>query len=272
MRRGFTLIELLVVIAIIGILSSVVLVSLNTARENGRISAAKQQAAALDRALGSLAVGWFDFDECSGTTAYDQAGAYTVTLYSAATWSTDTPSGRGCSLSFAGGAYAGTVPERDAHDVRTGNATRAIWFKTSQTGSSYIWKKSDGGGNNGMSIELGTPTEGKLRCRAKHTASTATVDLPGVYNDGKWHFVACVLDRQKGTLSLMADSGAFASVDASFLGVLDMNSSDAAWFPNNLPAYTGLLDGVRMYSSALSLTQLQQLYAEGVRKAVAEAQ
>ena len=64
-KQGFTLIELLVVIAIIGILSSVVLASLNTARDKGADSAVKANLSGI-RAQAELE---YDRGACSGDGA-----------------------------------------------------------------------------------------------------------------------------------------------------------------------------------------------------------
>ena len=59
-KRGFTLVELLVVISIISFLSSIVLASLNTAREKGRLGAAMQFSAQLQHQQGKM--GYWSFN------------------------------------------------------------------------------------------------------------------------------------------------------------------------------------------------------------------
>jgi prepilin-type N-terminal cleavage/methylation domain-containing protein len=113
-RRGFTLIELLVVIAIIGILSSVVLASLNTARNKGADAAVKSNLANA-RAEAEL--------------FYDTGQTYTGVCASTGTNvigdNTDAASQAGagnttsdvCNISTAGDAWAASAPLKVQNQV-----------------------------------------------------------------------------------------------------------------------------------------------------------
>jgi prepilin-type N-terminal cleavage/methylation domain-containing protein len=127
-NKGFTLIELLVVIAIIGILSSVVLASLNTARNKGADAAIKSQLAGL-RAQAEIL---YDTPQCyvatGGTCAAAVAKASGVCSAAANTIFADTKfysliqaaittSGvayNSCAATVNGGAWAVAVPTKTA--------------------------------------------------------------------------------------------------------------------------------------------------------------
>lgn len=94
--KGFTLIELLVVIAIIGILSSVVLVSLNTAREKARDAARKSNIQQMATALSLY------------SDAYDQPLPPVVDCAVApiwSGWSTNIAAGIGCPKALVADGY-----------------------------------------------------------------------------------------------------------------------------------------------------------------------
>jgi len=81
LKRGFTLIELLVVIAIIGVLSSIVLASLNTARSRGSDAAVKGNLSNLR----SQAEIFYDTSGHYGTIGTVCSGAGVPTLFADST-------------------------------------------------------------------------------------------------------------------------------------------------------------------------------------------
>jgi prepilin-type N-terminal cleavage/methylation domain-containing protein len=125
-RRGFTLIELLVVIAIIGILSSVVLASLNTARGRGANASVKSNLSAVrsqaqlyldDAAGGNGSFGSFAYAICP--TAAGSGHVFLQSTIVQQIASANTAGGGGTRCSANGTDWAVSVALRTAEGVNT---------------------------------------------------------------------------------------------------------------------------------------------------------
>lgn len=239
-QGGFTIVELLIVIVVIGILAAITIVAYNGIQERARLASAQAFATQLKRQYLQNAKGYWALDECSGTSvgSQDESLAH-GTIVGTAIWSTDTPSGSGCSLSLNGTTRVTTPATLSASYY-----LKAAWVKfASCTGNNNIISSPDIGGTD---APLYAPS---CRVRAGHhdgtTLNYSRVMSPNTLVAGKWYHIAVEFDN--GTYKLYEDG----KVVATTSGHLPLTPIEAGL---NIGAHrtssnlTGLIDDVVVFT------------------------
>lgn len=261
--RGFTLIELLVVISIVSLLSTVVMSSLNSARTKASFNASTAQSAALDRGIGSQAELWLNFDECS-TTGYKDIsgnGRNPTITGGGATNSTTVPWKSGCSLALAGGSARNvSIPQ----PLTSGSPfTIALWYYPTGVsgGCDMLYSGTD---NQDLQLFFGGCGTNYLRTSIENAEVQTNFALHSG-NINQWHFIVWAYNYQRNRV--WVDGQNYLDV-AQTTGLTIGDSTVNIGSTLNGASYLigGIIDEFRVFSTALTASEAQQLYAEALEK------
>jgi prepilin-type N-terminal cleavage/methylation domain-containing protein len=258
-RRAFTLVELLVVIAIIGLLSTIAIISTSGSREKARLAAAASfERSVYDAAADELLTQW-DFEDCTGTgiaaTSITDVSNFgnNGTPTGGPQWSSDTPTGKGCSLSLNGtGQYV--TGARSIDTLASNSFTVSTWAKRlSLNRDDYYFSLGSVSVNHYLIIGF----------RAQNVFTCAfygnDYNSPATYTDTNWHLWTCTYDASSSKRSLYRD-GVLVGGDTSPSPFLGSGVPEIARYSSN--GFLGSIDNVRIYSKALTAQAIQKYYAE----------
>jgi len=205
-------------------------------------------------------VGWWKFDEGSGTTAADLSGnnnSGTLNpLANGPTWTTGKING---ALSFDG--VDDYVRILDSTSLHLTNFTLSLWYKVNSWPTSYnprLISKANSWGtmdwellhvawSNSIEMLVGEMNGADVLANLRYSPTT-----------GAWHQITII---KNGTTYSLYSDGVFIGTDTSSVTWTD---SDNITIGKDATAsgyeFNGLIDEVRIYNRALSATEIQELY------------
>ncbi len=253
LNKSFTLIELLVVIAIIGLLVIIIAIPINRARQGASIARTLQYEASLHRYLGSDIVGWWQFNEGEGSVAYDISGYSNDGTIHGATYVDGVPGKEGYALEFDGVNDYLLIP----YPTRSKSITISLWVKPfTSTDRAFILSQ-----------------DAMLQWRIESIAWRIYVeDNSLIYtsfkslNIGEWNFISLVIDELDVHQYLGGERYAINQLPLPIRHSSSFNSITISrmgwWGADNSTRFTGKIDDLRFYSRALTLEEINILYAE----------
>jgi prepilin-type N-terminal cleavage/methylation domain-containing protein len=261
-EKGFTLIELLVVISIVGLLSSVVLASLNAARGKAQTAAGQKFSTSLYSAYGAEAIAMYNFDEAANTPYLDSANSYNLTVNGTVNRDSDTPNRSVSSVKFIG--------DSNVYLVSANNIPLSPQLNNSWTISTWVKATISSPTELKVFLSFGLPYFGFSNNRFYFSWNSTDVapqkniiDTQAVVI-GTWYHVAAT---HSGNNTVMYVNGREVARNSNFNAVSTNlrlylgRHSVTPFFP-----FTGFLDDTRIYSQSLVASDIQRIYAEGKDK------
>jgi len=269
---GFTMIELIVIIGIVAFIMSAAMYLYAKTKEDARIAKAKGYASVVNSKLGSNMIGWWTFDEGTGTNAKDGWAKNNGCKGSGGgnTWE-DGIFGkafifdRNSSFSFPviSGCGGTITAGKLSPSITSNNITFTAWFKTTSVGTIAAIGSGRGFGLIQSGIDMG-----KLQAPGSSSSLISSKD----YRDNKWHFAA----------AKMGSEGTQIWVDGVIVGedktaIVDfITPSDCCEYLNvgvgkgaGWAGFGGTIDDVRLFNESLSAREIKELYAESAPKYLA---